>query len=162
MTEENTGSLRICLSDNIVILSKSEFRAALYNASHGSQHEQAAGSPQAGDAYPPITRLDRNMVQDKDHIMEHLEGVIEKPEADMTPQELQLHYFKMHDYDGNNLLDGLELATAITHVHKEEKGENSQPMKEEELIRLIDEVLRDDDKNNDGYIDYAEFARSLE
>lgn len=53
------------------------------------------------------------------HIMEHLEGVIDKPEKDMTPQELQLHYFKMHDYDGNNLLDGLELATAITHVHKE-------------------------------------------
>ena len=51
--------------------------------------------------------------------MEHLEGVIDKPEKDMTPQELQLHYFKMHDYDGNNLLDGLELATAITHVHKE-------------------------------------------
>lgn len=51
--------------------------------------------------------------------MEHLEGVIDKPENEMTPQELQLHYFKMHDYDGNNLLDGLELATAITHVHKE-------------------------------------------
>lgn len=51
--------------------------------------------------------------------MEHLEGVIDKPEKEMTPQELQLHYFKMHDYDGNNLLDGLELATAITHVHKE-------------------------------------------
>lgn len=117
--------------------------------------------------------------------MEHLEGVIDAPEKDMTPQELQLHYFKMHDYDGNNLLDGLELATAITHVHKEvgrsrgelslipscwfiglvfcqERGENSQPMKEEELIALIDDVLRDDDKNNDGYIDYAEFAKSLE
>ncbi|KAM6406574.1 multiple coagulation factor deficiency protein 2 isoform 1-T1 [Pluvialis apricaria] len=64
-------------------------------------------------------RLDKNMVQDKDHIMEHLEGVIEKPESEMSPQELQLHYFKMHDYDGNNLLDGLELATAISHVHKE-------------------------------------------
>lgn len=51
--------------------------------------------------------------------MEHLEGVIDKPEKDMTPQELQLHYFKMHDYDGNNLLDGLELATAISHVHRE-------------------------------------------
>lgn len=51
--------------------------------------------------------------------MEHLEGVIEKPESEMSPQELQLHYFKMHDYDGNNLLDGLELATAISHVHKE-------------------------------------------
>lgn len=51
--------------------------------------------------------------------MEHLDGVIDKPEKDMSPQELQLHYFKMHDYDGNNLLDGLELATAITHVHRE-------------------------------------------
>ncbi|KAM6916053.1 multiple coagulation factor deficiency protein 2 [Xenentodon cancila] len=106
--------------------------------------------------------LDRNMVQDKDHIMEHLDGVIDKPEKDMTPQELQLHYFKMHDYDGNNLLDGLELATAITHVHREETGPESQPMKEEELILLIDDVLKDDDKNNDGYIDYAEFAKSLE
>lgn len=53
------------------------------------------------------------------HIMEHLEGVIDQPEKEMSPQELQLHYFKMHDYDGNNLLDGLELATAITHVHRE-------------------------------------------
>jgi len=35
-------------------------------------------------------------------------------------------------------------------------------MKEEELMALIDDVLKDDDKNNDGYIDYAEFARSLE
>lgn len=57
--------------------------------------------------------------------MEHLDGVIDKPEKDMTPQELQLHYFKMHDYDGNNLLDGLELATAITHVHREVQNELS-------------------------------------
>ncbi|MBN3284051.1 MCFD2 protein, partial [Polyodon spathula] len=93
--------------------------------------------------------------------MEHLDGVIDKPESDMSPQELQLHYFKMHDYDGNDLLDGLELATAITHVHREEGGENSHQMNEEELVVLIDDVLRDDDKNNDGYIDYAEFAKSL-
>lgn len=134
---------------------------------HGEQqHEQ---QPQEGEAavegaahVSAHNRLDRNMVQDQDHIMEHLEGVIDKPEKDMTPQELQLHYFKMHDYDGNNLLDGLELATAITHVHKEERGENSDPMKEEDLMSLIDDVLRDDDKNNDGYIDYAEFAKSLE
>lgn len=59
------------------------------------------------------------------HIMEHLDGVIDKPEKDMTPQELQLHYFKMHDYDGNNLLDGLELATAITHVHREVQSQLS-------------------------------------
>uniref|UniRef100_A0A8C0UQ56 Multiple coagulation factor deficiency 2, ER cargo receptor complex subunit n=1 Tax=Cyanistes caeruleus TaxID=156563 RepID=A0A8C0UQ56_CYACU len=72
-----------------------------------------------GESQHSNIRLDKNLVQDKEHIMEHLEGVIEKPESEMSPQELQLHYFKMHDYDGNNLLDGLELATAISHVHKE-------------------------------------------
>ncbi|XP_071780914.2 multiple coagulation factor deficiency protein 2 [Centroberyx gerrardi] len=132
--------------------------------SHGDpeHHEQPPAEEDTAQRSGHGHGLDRNMVQDKDHIMEHLEGVIDKPEKDMTPQELQLHYFKMHDYDGNNLLDGLELATAITHVHKEEGGENSQPMREEDLINLIDDVLRDDDKNNDGYIDYAEFAKSLE
>nr|XP_012427669.4 multiple coagulation factor deficiency protein 2 [Taeniopygia guttata] len=122
----------------------------------------ALAEEHVGESQHPNIRLDKNLVQDKEHIMEHLEGVIEKPEAEMSPQELQLHYFKMHDYDGNNLLDGLELATAISHVHKEEGGEHTQAMKEEELISLIDDVLRDDDKNNDGFIDYAEFAKSLE
>uniref|UniRef100_A0A8C8RUQ2 EF-hand domain-containing protein n=2 Tax=Pelusios castaneus TaxID=367368 RepID=A0A8C8RUQ2_9SAUR len=128
--------------------------SALLSSSMAQQHTE--------ESHQANIRLDKNLVQDKDHIMEHLEGVIDKPESEMSPQELQLHYFKMHDYDGNNLLDGLELATAISHVHKEEGGEHSQAMKEEELISLIDDVLRDDDKNNDGYIDYAEFAKSLE
>ncbi|XP_015671891.1 multiple coagulation factor deficiency protein 2 isoform X1 [Protobothrops mucrosquamatus] len=113
-------------------------------------------------SHQPSMHLDKNMVQDKDHIMEHLDGVVDKPEAEMSPQELQLHYFKMHDYDGNNLLDGLELATAISHVHRQGDGEPVQTIKEEELITLIDGVLHDDDKNNDGYIDYAEFAKSME
>ncbi|KAM4771974.1 multiple coagulation factor deficiency protein 2 [Rhinophrynus dorsalis] len=107
------------------------------------------------------TRFDKNVVQDRDHIMEHLEGVVDKPESEMSPQELQLHYFKMHDYDGNSLLDGLELATAISHVHKGTE-EHTQTLKEEDMVSLIDDVLKDDDKNNDGYIDYAEFARSME
>nr|XP_017529555.1 multiple coagulation factor deficiency protein 2 homolog [Manis javanica] len=94
--------------------------------------------------------------------MEHLEGVINEPEVEMSPQELQLHYFKMHDYDGNNLLDSLELSTAITHVHEENGNEQPPPVREAELINLTDGVLRDDDKNNDGYIDYAEFAKSLQ
>ncbi|XP_054584478.1 multiple coagulation factor deficiency protein 2 isoform X1 [Eptesicus fuscus] len=121
-----------------------------------------AEQPGAGSSHPGSMGLDKHTVHDQEHIMEHLEGVINKPEAEMSPQELQLHYFKMHDYDGNNLLDGLELSTAITHVHKEGGNEQEPPMSEEELINLIDGVLRDDDKNNDGYIDYAEFAKSLQ
>ena len=38
----------------------------------------------------------------------------------MTDEELQFHYFKLHDYDNNNMLDGIELVSAITHFHKGE------------------------------------------
>ncbi|NP_001108258.1 multiple coagulation factor deficiency 2 L homeolog precursor [Xenopus laevis] len=142
----STTSVLCCLVSALLFLS-----AVAEDHLHPHVEEGHHGGPHFG----------KSVVQDKDHIMEHLDGVVEKQEAEMSPQELQLHYFKMHDYDGNNLLDGLELATAISHVHKSTE-EPAQTMKEEDLINLIDDVLRDDDKNNDGYIDYAEFARSME
>ena len=52
------------------------------------------------------------------HIMEHLDGKINKPESEMTEEELQFHYFKLHDYDNNNKLDGIEIINAMTHYHK--------------------------------------------
>ena len=90
--------------------------------------------------------------------MEHLDGVIDKPESEMTSEELQRHYFKMHDYDGNNMLDGTELIQAITHY--QEGGQGSKTMGEEELMSLLDPILQNEDRNRDGYIDYPEYARS--
>ncbi|XP_038065811.1 multiple coagulation factor deficiency protein 2 homolog [Patiria miniata] len=95
--------------------------------------------------------------QDKDHIMEHLDGVIDKPESEMTPEELQRHYFKLHDYDNNNMLDGTELIQAITHYQDEP---DSKVMKEDELMKLLDPILKSEDRNGDGYIDYPEYAKS--
>lgn len=34
---------------------------------------------------------------------------MEKPLEEMTSEEKQFYHFKMHDYDNNNLLDGLEI-----------------------------------------------------
>ena len=56
--------------------------------------------------------------------MEHLDGVINKPTSEMTDSELQFHYFKLHDYDGNNMLDGIELTAAMTHYHKGRRSFN--------------------------------------
>ncbi|VDN19758.1 unnamed protein product [Gongylonema pulchrum] len=50
------------------------------------------------------------------HIKEHLDGKVD-PTANMTPEQLQFHYFNMHDVDRNGLLDGIELIKAITHFH---------------------------------------------
>lgn len=38
---------------------------------------------------------------------------------------MEFHYFKLHDYDNNDKLDGLELAAAMTHYHEEGDGGNS-------------------------------------
>lgn len=38
----------------------------------------------------------------------------------MSEEELQFHYFKLHDNDDNNKLDGLELVKSLIHWHVEE------------------------------------------
>lgn len=43
----------------------------------------------------------------------------------MTDKELQFHYFKLHDFDNNNLLDGLEIVKAIKHSHDEHGNTNA-------------------------------------
>jgi hypothetical protein len=44
-----------------------------------------------------------------------LDGEVKADAADMTDEELEFHYFKLHDYDNNNKLDGLEIALALKH-----------------------------------------------
>lgn len=52
------------------------------------------------------------------HIKEHLQGVVDHPDvAKMSEEELQFHYFKMHDNDDNNKLDGCELIKSLIHWH---------------------------------------------
>ena len=52
------------------------------------------------------------------HIREHLDGVMDMDQDRMTEEETQFRYFKIHDYDSNNKLDGIELIAALTHYHK--------------------------------------------
>jgi len=52
----------------------------------------------------------------------HIEEYAQKEHVDtskMSEQELQFHYFKMHDADGNNKLDGCELVKSLIHWHGE-------------------------------------------
>lgn len=48
-------------------------------------------------------------------MQEHLNANIDT--SKMTEQELQFHYFKMHDADNNNKLDGCELIKSLIHWH---------------------------------------------
>ncbi|XP_067942229.1 cell growth regulator with EF hand domain protein 1-like [Watersipora subatra] len=105
----------------------------------------------------------------RDHVLEELQHQINTKQKDqMTDQELQFHYFKLHDFDNNNLLDGLEIVKALTHAHDEATKQAHEDetadaphipprQTEEELSRIIDDVLKDDDLNYDGYVSFYEF-----
>ena len=81
-------------------------------------------------------------------------------DENLSEENLQFHYFKVHDYDNNDKLDGIELANAMTHYHDEETGEKAEDYTEEELASMVDQILEEDDLNHDGYIDYPEFIES--
>ena len=53
------------------------------------------------------------------HIRQHLDGVVEvNREGPVSAHEKQFQYFKVHDYDDDNKLDGIELSSALTHFHQ--------------------------------------------
>lgn len=77
--------------------------------------------------------------------------------------DAQTQFFVMHDYDKNTKLDGLELLKSMTHNHH---GDDSAGHHDEEhdkedstdtLVEFVDMILKDQDYNNDGYIDYPEY-----
>ena len=56
--------------------------------------------------------------EEKEHMLEHLRDTIgDKDTSEMTPEELQFYYFKQHDYDNNNMLDGIELIQGILFTY---------------------------------------------
>lgn len=118
------------------------------------------------------------------HIGEHVGVPVDT--SKMTEQELQFHYFKMHDADNNNKLDGCELVKSLIHWHGNEilmsscssqtnialtdqanhDPKSGAPMPDPkiftdaELVAMIDPILQQDDRNKDGFIDYPEFIQA--
>uniref|UniRef100_A0A914HK89 EF-hand domain-containing protein n=1 Tax=Globodera rostochiensis TaxID=31243 RepID=A0A914HK89_GLORO len=130
------------------------------------QQQQQANVASGQQQQQQQAQFGGEQVKDEGHIKEHLEGKVD-PTAHMTPEQLQFHYFNMHDLDKNGRLDGIELIKAITHFHQENaspghEGASIPPPlpNENELENMIDSILREDDFNGDGYIDYGEFLKA--
>ncbi|KAL5286456.1 MCFD2 family protein [Megaselia abdita] len=108
----------------------------------------------------------QNIQQEREHIQEHMEVPIDT--SKMSEAELQFHYFKMHDSDNNNKLDGCELIKSLIHWHEQGSKEHHEGkphveekvFSDEELVALIDPILKMDDTSRDGFIDYPEFIKA--
>ena len=137
-----------------------------------TQQQQFQGHPPQQQQPPqqqPHQVLHKDVTKEKEHMAEHMDVPIDT--SNMSVQELQFHYFKMHDADGNNKIDGCELVKSLIHWHDHSNHDihdfvvegDQQPLPEEkiykddELVNMIDPILATDDKNLDGFIDYPEY-----
>lgn len=70
------------------------------------------------NSQPQPQVFQKNQIQNREHLKEHLGGVLSEPDlSKMSEDELQFHYFKLHDSDNNNKLDGCELIKSLFHYH---------------------------------------------
>ncbi|XP_043797743.1 multiple coagulation factor deficiency protein 2 homolog isoform X1 [Apis laboriosa] len=115
---------------------------------------------------------DTELLQDATHLKEDIGSMADQLDfSNMTEQEIEFHYFKVHDIDNNAKLDGLEILYAIQHTFhenrlanakRENSNENMKTMDYEDdlpwIVELVDRVLREDDVDHDGYIGYIEYV----
>ena len=106
------------------------------------------------------------------HIRHDLQGQINKPAEQMTEEEQNFYYFRLHDTNNDNYLDGLEVIAAFNHVDEDEyiyddatNGQNNtqtERIADDELMKFVDDVLKEEDLDRDGLISYEEFKHALE
>ena len=78
---------------------------------------------------------------ESDHLREELEleSFNFTSVENMTQEERDFHYFRLHDFDKNDLLDGLEVLKAMSHSHGkiiEEEADSSF----DDMVEMIDKV----------------------
>ncbi|KAJ8669843.1 hypothetical protein QAD02_001102 [Eretmocerus hayati] len=122
-----------------------------------------------------VPKLETKLTQDQEllHDVSHLKEDLGSIGADldisnMSAEELEFHYFNLHDFNNDTKLDGLELLHALQHAiheHEEEmSAENALYSGDgtddhfSSIVEIIDRVLLEDDIDGDGFLSYSEFV----
>lgn len=116
---------------------------------------------------------ENDFVADLDHMREHLSDQLKIDEDrlnDMTEGQANFIFFKGHDFNNDDKLDGLELYQSILHGVQEffdEVDDLNESSKVatittmlNRLTMAVDRILEEDDKDFDGYLSYEEFANA--
>ena len=135
-------------------------------------HQHSAGEATSQGSEKLNAKL-KFTTHDIHHIKEHLKedfGINdEKANKYLAEYDHETQFFMMHDYDKNGKLDGLEILTSHTHLHEDEhvhtngtdgssgSSHGSEAFTDHEASEVIDEFLKRQDVNNNGYIEYPEY-----
>jgi len=144
---------------------------------------QPSSKPVQGQGVPPKHRQYKPRHQDINVDLskerEHIKAQVKEEYMDVSTLDdtkLLMQYFRKHDSDKNHKLDGLELLKAIANMEADHKhddddsdedhheagpddhpGDGEMKIDIEQIIPIVDSILEQDDKNKDGYLNYAEF-----
>jgi len=146
-------------------------------------HQHYVPTPPAPGVAAPVQSIlrENKLLQDADHLSEHLRGIFSDEQLSaMSAADREFHYFKLHDNDNNERLDGLEMLNAIGHVveadhdlilgHRPPESLTPDESRKLQKARLrhqhhmayiydmVDRMLVESDKDKDGYISYAEYV----
>ncbi|WAR19052.1 MCFD2-like protein [Mya arenaria] len=158
------------LLSSLLLLCSSAVMVARGDAGHNHDHAQIPPDQR------PTNFNDPKFTQDQAHLKEHMKDEINMKER-LSPEEMEFHYFRLHDTNNDTHLDGIEIMQAMAHMLpvpdltlQEKLGKSKEQIdaimleRQEGMMKyyedIIDRVLRDDDVDKDGYLTYSEFARA--
>ncbi|XP_076333907.1 longistatin-like isoform X2 [Tachypleus tridentatus] len=100
------------------------------------------------------------IIRDLDHIKEDLNNILELHESGaISPNDSLFYFFRMHDFDDNKMLDGIELIVAVRHSF-EHSNQPEDEMPLVEVVQIVDSFFKyDEDKN--GFLTYPEMRKNL-
>lgn len=127
------------------------------------------GTPETSDDKLATVRRKygrKDIVQDIEHLKEDLKMITDlQLEGKLTEDETVFYFFRMHDFDNNNKLDGLELLAAMQHTenhdHSSSNTDSDKKVDIQRFIMSVDSLLLLD-KDNDGFLEYSELQASAD
>jgi len=124
-----------------------------------AQNADAMGTAEKAQAIR-VKYASANIVRNIDHIKEDLKNVISMSgDGTFTTEEAIFYLMRMHDFDENNKLDGLEIMKAYGHAHTtpdDDPDAHNTEAQQTMLEQLSDQTLKYD-TDMDGYVTYSEW-----
>lgn len=131
------------------------------------------------DGSPNVLK-DKDFIRDYEHIKEDAQDLLNEDFSEkMSDTDMEAYYFQLHDLDQNGKLDGLEILGAFHHIYNPQDEEIPEDYfkdgksytqgvqdfwneKFEGYAEMIDDVFKEEDLDEDGYLSYLEFALGRE
>uniref|UniRef100_A0A182J8S0 Uncharacterized protein n=1 Tax=Anopheles atroparvus TaxID=41427 RepID=A0A182J8S0_ANOAO len=147
-------------------------------AAKGPHHPRGEFSRKSGKEH-----LNQHLKPEQDHLEDDLKGlpIGEQSLTEMSEDEKNFYYFKLHDSDNNDNLDGLEMLHAATHhshhhssaggqlhgIERTVKQSSENPalsLEEEEfnhIVDVIDDFIEFADADRNGLLNYPEYINAI-